>query len=436
MHPTRSFRLSCLALVALAALSGQAFSATVAVGACTKLVSFATIQSAVNEVPSGSTIKVCPGIYPEQVVISKPLTLEGIADATGDDAAVIVPPNTGMVANASDVTTGNPIAAQVLVYHSSASISNLTVDGTGNGIAGCTPDLQGILIQFGSDTSNTVNHVAVRNQIPGGIVSDCQSGEAIEVQGGCGGIGIYEPLAVNNSPVTVENSSVHNYNTNGITVCDGGGALTVTGNYIQGSGVAPSGGAVQYGIQIYGHGGTISGNTVIDNIYGDPTVATSADILLYDTYGGTVADNIVGNSQFPIVLYDDDGSSGSVSVKGNKIFGAATYDGIDACTTYGNTITGNTIFNSAESGVHFDASCGSLHGNSPSGNGNTATKNAILESACAGILADPGTTGNTSAPNTFYTVPFRVTSSTSSCPFVAGSAMAKTKAVRKFRPLR
>lgn len=79
MHPTRSFMFSCLALVILLGLGGQAFSTTVAVGtdpACQpSLVHFASIQLAVSSVPAGSTIKICPGNYAEQVVINKKLTL-------------------------------------------------------------------------------------------------------------------------------------------------------------------------------------------------------------------------------------------------------------------------------------------------------------------------------------------------------------------------
>src|ERR1039457_2358627 len=100
MDPIRNLKLSCLALVVLVALSGQAFSSTVAVGNCTKFVQFATIQLAVNAVPSGSTVKVCPGIYPEQVTIAnKNLTLIGV----GPTASTVVVPAGGLVVNAADI---------------------------------------------------------------------------------------------------------------------------------------------------------------------------------------------------------------------------------------------------------------------------------------------------------------------------------------------
>jgi hypothetical protein len=52
-------------------------------------------------------------------------------------------------------------------------------------------------------------------------------------------------------------------------------------NFVQGSGVVPSGNAAQNGIELaYGAKGKISSNTVADNIYGDTTLADSSDILL------------------------------------------------------------------------------------------------------------------------------------------------------------
>lgn len=425
--PTGTIKLVCLALVVLVALGGQAFSSVVAVGTCTSLNNFSTIQQAVDAVPAGSTIRICPGNYHEQVNINKKLTLLGISYAT-QDAVVIFPPGTGMAANAVDVDDPSlAIAAQMFVHDTDGPvlISNLTVDGTGNNISGCSPDLQGILYQ---NASGTLNHIAVRNQVLGSGLGGCQSGEGIFVQSATG----------SNSRVTVENSSVHNYNKNGITGNDAGTNLTAMRNYVQGSGVVPSGGAAQNGIQLgFGATGKISGNTVVDNIYGDITLAASADILLVDTAEGsgiTISTNVVGNSQLPIGLFSfTSGLGDGVSITSNKIFGTSTYDAIDVCTN-GNTVKTNMIFNSAESGIHLDASCNGT------GSNNIVTGNTIVESACAGILSDNLVTGNTIAPNTYETVPFSTTDTTSRCTIPAGPTAgaagipSKAKRARKVSP--
>src|SRR5258705_6403199 len=136
MHIKSQLILACLVLVILGTLSGQAFSVTVAVGNCTSLANYATIQQAVNSVPAGSTIKVCPGKYREQVTITQPVTINGIAYAN-QDLAVVLPPTTGLVANAVSVEpSADPIAAQIFVQNTAGPvvITNLTVDGSGNGI--------------------------------------------------------------------------------------------------------------------------------------------------------------------------------------------------------------------------------------------------------------------------------------------------------------
>jgi hypothetical protein len=435
MQTSRSLAVAGLTLAIFLALGAQAFSATVAVGTCTALPNYATINQALSAVPGGSTIKVCPGTYHEQVVIDKPLTLTGTTSGNLD-LVVISPPATGLVANTVDVDNATlPIAAQILVQNTGpVTISNLTVDGTGNLIGGCAPDLQGILFQ---NASGTVNHVAVRNHTLGAGLEGCQSGESIFVQTATG-------MA---STVTVQNSSVHNYNKNGITGNGPGTTLTVMGNYVQGSGVVPSGGAAQNGIQLgFGAKGKVSGNTVVDHIYGDETIAASADILLYDTAensGIVVSNNTAGNSQYPIVLFTDSFGGESfgdgVAITGNKIYGTISFDAIDVCTS-GNTIKTNTIANSAEAGVRLDATCSS--GVQTTGDNNVVTGNTFVESACAGILADAGTSGNTTTPNMFYTLPFTVTSSTSHCTIPAGPASAAgamhtaARAKRKYSPAR
>ena len=416
MHITRRLALAGLTVLLLVALGGPAFSVTVAVGSCSTLVNFATIQQAIDASPGGTIIKICPGTYKEQPVITKSINLQGLAYA-GTDRVIIAPPSAGVIANSIDISSGTaatPIAAQIWVHDTAGPvlISNLTVDGSGNNLADCSTNLVGILYE---NASGTLNHVAVRNETLGAGLGGCQSGQGIYVQTASG----------NSSVVTVQNSSVHNYQKNGIVGREAGTNLTVLSNYVQGFGVVASGNAAQNGIELaFGATGKVSTNTVADNIYGDTTLADSSDILLYDTAqnsGIVVTGNMVGNSQLPIALVTDTAGVGDgVSVTTNKIYGTSTADAIDVCTN-GNTIKTNTIMNSAQSGVHLDASCPSA------GNNNVATGNTFVEGYCAGILEDVATTGNTDTPNNSYTVPFIIATSTSKCTIPAGPAAAVAK---------
>ena len=184
MRTIRSFPFSCLGLLALVLPSGQAFAASnAAVGLCPAAgVHYTTIQAAVSAVEllaAPRTIKVCPGTYTEQVLITASLTLEGVAgngaiagNASGSNNPVIVSPAGGVVVNTNDLygyPSGQPTAAQILVQTPSnalatpivVTISNITVDGSNNGLNSCATDLVGIYYQ---NASGTVNHVTTRYQ--------------------------------------------------------------------------------------------------------------------------------------------------------------------------------------------------------------------------------------------------------------------------------
>ncbi len=345
-------------------------------------------------------------------MIDKKLTLEGITTGT-QDAVVITPPPGGVLVKTTD-QRGN-VAPQVWVYNTPGPvvITNLTVDGTGNQYT--SDDLRGILYQ---DASGTVNHVAVRNEIPNDVPTGDQSGQGIFV----------ETTNSSSASLIVENSSVHNYNKNGIVARYTGATLTATGNYVQGAG--PISYIAQNGIEIaFGATGSVKNNTVIDNFY-IPTSDTASDILLYDTAENTsivVSGNIAGNSNIAIALETDTAAVGDgVTVSANRIFGTSTFDGVDVCTN-NNSVTTNTIFNSQQSAVHLDNAC--MGG---TGNGNNVTGNIILESACAGILEDSGTTGNGTPTGTYWTVPFPITSTTGACTIP--DAPARVRGQRKFKP--
>jgi hypothetical protein len=445
-----SSRFSLLAAVVVLGLSLQAFSSTVAVGTCTNLPFYPTISLAVSSVPAGSTIKVCPNNYAEQVLITKSLTLEGVSSngafgtaATGANNPVIVSPTNGVVANASDLFDGSPIAAQIAVITPAGSVAtpivvnidNIAVDGSNNQISGCGTDLVGIYYQ---NASGTIDHVATRFQELSTGLFGCQSGLAIFAQSGYSSGGT--------STITIENSSVHDYDKNGITVDGSGMNATVTMNYVVGIGATPL--IAQNGIQVSdGATGTVTKNTVTDDVYvnpsncgtpNNPACYSATGILLYDS-GGTsakpllVTSNIVSNAQGGIVAVgDSSGTADYNTVSSNRITtspaaGPYQLDGIDLCSNH-NTASLNTVFNASGSGVHIDSSCTESTGSS--GNNTSATTNTVNE-ACAGVLTGNGT-GNSESGNITYNV-VQVSASGDSCP--AGSPV-KARSRLKPRPWR
>ena len=372
---------------------------TVFVGGC-GTPSFATIQDGVNHATAGSTVDVCPGTYPEQVSINKRLTLQGIAVGTANQAIVAAPAG-GVVANTVSLTTGESIAAQIWVHDTtSVTISNLTVDGSGNGIGACSPDLVGVYYQ---DASGVANHVVARNQTAGltSPLNGCQWGLGIFVQSG---VSTFTGKA-GTSTVTVLNSSVHDFQKNGITGNEVGTTMNAILNQVRGQG--PTTGAAENGIQIAdGAEGEASNNSVIDLIY-SPCVsitdcaATANGILLFDSQGISVTNNHVGNTQGGIAIVGDGASSAdNQKISGNVLDGTLVFDGIDMCGSNGGTISNNTVGGSGQSAIHLDSTCTTIGG--PAGGGASVSGNALNE-GCAGILN--GTAGNTiSGSNTSFNV--------------------------------
>jgi hypothetical protein len=390
------FAVVCLA-VAFAGLSAHA--STVAVGNCKSNVpQFPTIGAAVTAVPTGGTVEVCPGTYAEQVVITKDLTLLGIASGTSD-SAVIVPPMAGLAPNGSDIF-GNPVAAQIFVQNSTVTVSHLTVDGIGNNIAGCgAPTLEAIYFQ---NSTGKITDNVVRNQYQTDFADygGCQNGLAINVES-----------LTNTATVTISDNSVRAYQKNGITATGSatgpsslGPAVAINANYIVGLGATSMnwpGGAAENGVQVgFGARGNVTGNTVNDNIWylddsSQPGNAASG-ILVYASSGITITTNNVGSAQFGITVDTDPtyGPADSNIITSNKVSGTQIFDAIDLCSS-SNTARTNTIYGSAQSGIHVDDSCGS-------GNNNTVTGNTINE-ACAGVLLGTGT-GTVASPNSFLNV--------------------------------
>jgi nitrous oxidase accessory protein NosD len=196
------------------------------------LLTFSTIQSAVSASPAGTTVLICPGTYPEQVVINKALTLRGVRSGTSNAAVVVAPPG-GIVQNTTSLATGNPIAAQILVTETTnVSISNLTIDGVS-----ATHIFDGIELCSSSNTvqDNTINgsdeaaiHIdsacgpVMSNVVSGNTVNDACAGIMVGTAAGSNSIGFNEFFNTRNTILTADQctpplNSVHRPNTSSAT---------------------------------------------------------------------------------------------------------------------------------------------------------------------------------------------------------------------------
>jgi hypothetical protein len=322
-----------LILLALAAQVPLA-SATVtyAVGTCKPtLPSFTTIMGALEATPTPNVVQVCPGTYPEQVVISIPVTLEGITAGDSTQATLSVPPG-GLATNAGN-DFGQAVAAQVLVQNvaGKVNLSNLTIDGTGNNVTGCCPAIVGV---FYANSPGTLSHLTVQNQ----------SGDYF-------GTGIYVEGGSANPSVTVESSNLQGFDNSGILTETNSSTseltATIKGNYVIEQGTAS-------GI-ILGKGATVS---VSENL-----VVGYFSILVEAGCWGSVSRNtIVGSGPG---VYGGEGVTAvadGVAVTSNDIFNSGFSTGILVESSVA-PVTGNIIIESGPA-IDFDnIAGGNVHSN-------------------------------------------------------------------------
>jgi len=265
---------------------------------------FNKIQDGVNAVDSEGTVNVAAGTYDEQVVINKPLTLQGIGDSTivkPSSEAKLVTILSGNYFGSATQFSGIIVAN---VPSASVTIKNLKVDGSG--IAAKPAGVDYVAGIFYRDTGGVVDTVTVSDVRcnPTQVGKDCY--------------GIY--LSSTSSPVTVEvnDSTVTDFDKNGIQACGSMLIANVNENTIIGRGPLPSGDEVQNGV-VLGDGATghINGNIISDMSY-NPLEWWSTGILFYEA-GGSADDNIINDVQSGIIFQDGSGSAEGNIVNGGTV---------------------------------------------------------------------------------------------------------------------
>lgn len=379
-------------LLVLLCSSLPALAATVVVGSCVpNRVSYDSITDAVEGVPAGSTIQVCPGMHAEQVIISKSLTLKGVA-AGNSTYPVITPPASGLANNALGLSLphffwgpGQPMAAQILIEGgANVTLSDITIDAMQSNTALCSPFtlVVGVLVQ---DASATLNDVSVKNQLTL-----------------CGGAGVGAGVLIQNDSASATTISVRNstfVNAAQAFQADGTNITsTVTGNSFLGS---PSTGynAISIGLG----NSTIASNDISDFNY--PPAATSPGNASFGIYicapNGTATGNVIANTQQAIVVDNGCGPK-AVSVTNNTISNASLI-GINAGAT-GGVVQGNRI-RSTMTAIRFPAGASNL------------VQNNVINDACAAYGSDPAAGTSTFLGNTISNaVNVSLVNTTQFCP--------------------
>jgi len=297
---------------------------------------FTTIQAAVNAALPTDVVLVCPGQYPEQVLIEKAITLKGTADPSGGNLAVITRPvaaGGGYQAPAliveslhyGNVPNHDPqplVAPQVLVRGAGASyakVLNLAVDGgfephasTASCPAGPTAYrsvgifFKDIGIPTDVFSGGTIGNVSVRNQYDG-----CLGGNPATQGTG---------VLIENSYIMISDSNIHSIIGDGII--GRGGTVSISRNFLMD--------VTGYSVWVFdGNQSDVRNNTIIH---------TGEAILVHLSATTDVISNAIGPYVgVGIHLANDTGSA----VQSNRMVYNTT--GIWVNESAAATVTGNIV---------------------------------------------------------------------------------------------
>jgi hypothetical protein len=308
---------------ALALGTGQAFAAQLTVdddGADCQSADFTSIQAAVTAATPGDTIRVCAGVYSEQVRI--PAGKDGLKlFSTPKFAAVIKAPpvmsdpgDIVYVAGARDVSIDRFVISGPLPDSQFCSLFTRT----------------GVRIGQGGSASLADDYITeIRSASP--ALRGCQNGVAVLVG---------RRLEGEVGQAVLRDDVIDRYQKAGVVVDNAGSYADIQQTRIQGDGPNPA--IAQNGIQVSrGADADVFKNIVTDNLF-SPGTASSSGLILFETSGLAIKDNYVARNDLNIAGGSFGPLTNSVIEKNQLLNG--TYDGIFMDTdTSANTFSQNFL---------------------------------------------------------------------------------------------
>jgi nitrous oxidase accessory protein NosD len=374
--------------LALVILSVTAIVRTNAAASHTHLVSadqnicptakYTSIQAAIDASSPGDIINVCPGVYDEQIVISKPVTVNGV---TVNSLGIARLQPSVLVATGG----GSDIAVVQVLNTDNVHLLNLGVDASRNTVSDCTPTLSAVHFLNSS----------------GEIRNDSITGAKLTSPGACptllgNGYGVLlESTGAGSHSVLVQGNSIHDYSKEGVRAIGNDLTATVAGNVI--TGLGPAGGSFfQFGVfMLNGAAGLIKGNQITEGDCGtlnqiDCISARSEGVVLRAVGDGTVVDqNVITRAQSGIFI----NNANKARITNNIIGEISALDAIDAQGMSNSLLRNNSISNATPLG---NQSCGIVEfpgmGSAGGTEGNNLIINTVVNDAWCGIAYVPTST--------------------------------------------
>jgi hypothetical protein len=346
---------------------------------------YKSIAAAVNAAAPGDVIAICPAVYPEQLIITMPLTLRGVStDVKGNDVKrVLLQPTFRNV-------HGLAVEAAITVMNTGGvTIENLAIDASKNSATGCNPTLADIHYFNASG-------VVANSALFGAELAPQNCGEIFPDNG-------FGVLVDSSRPgpfrVAIEHNSIHDFTQGGVQATNTGVLVEVEGNRI--SGVGPSI-PDQFGVSISnGAVGQIKGNFITLGScrklsYTACLLAGSVGITLSAIVDGSVVDhNVISDAQSGIEI-----SGNNVRVTNNLISNIDLFDGIDLGLLSNSLIDSNTIFNVTPL---TNQSCGIYEISGAGIVGNTISNTTVNDAYCGVLYITVDQVGPGNYYNTLYT---------------------------------
>ncbi|MFJ8073099.1 right-handed parallel beta-helix repeat-containing protein [Streptomyces sp. NPDC096176] len=268
-----------------------------------------TIQAAVDAADAGDRIAVRPGVYREQVVIDKDVSIVG----SGDRSTTILAPRT--------LTPGVGGSTSIVEIHNGAtvSLSRLAVSGPGSGT--CEKGALGSGIRVLEGARLDLGHAAVTHIADTPAAPCFRSANAVRIG---------EPRTSTGS-ATIRHTEITGYQGAGVVVLNAGSTATIEHSTVTGHRELSTNG-IEF---VAGSAGRVTHSTISDNECREPDPGCGPDFfnevqhagILADSPGTVVRHNRIVGNQVGVSVAGGGVDISHNNIRRNSYVGIALQDG-------------------------------------------------------------------------------------------------------------